>query len=245
MCIQQETSDQQQEEWMFGREKRAAARAEAARKAEADALFAEADRWADLAGEPRDFQQEITRERAARIMQQLGEPLAQDARAAAAEPVLTGTECDAEIDRLAELYPEPEAPGSGPWNQLKASSDTAQAARQREHAAAAAQRIALGAQREHPGPHASAAVTSAGRELRQARQYTRLRTPMRTTLPRGCSRPGRRRTLYLGSLSPPTRRRWRPKPGACPMAPRTPTQSWPHAAGRHEAPCTSGNRRPR
>jgi hypothetical protein len=102
-----------EEDAMFGREKRAAARAEAARQAEADALFAEADRWADLAGEPPDFRQEITRERAARIMQQLGEPVTPDARPQAPEPVLSGAERDAEIDRLAELFPEPEASGPG------------------------------------------------------------------------------------------------------------------------------------
>ena len=105
-----------EEDPMFGRQKRAAARAEAARQAKADALFAEANRWADLAGEPPDFRQQITRERAARIMQQLGEPLTTDARAQAAEPALSGAERDAEIDRLAELFPEPEAlePGTAP-----------------------------------------------------------------------------------------------------------------------------------
>jgi hypothetical protein len=102
-----------EEDPMFGRQKRTAARAEAARQAQADALFAEADRWADLAGEPPDFRQQITRERAARIMQQLGEPLPPDARAQAAEPVLSGAERDAEIDRLAELFPEPQASGPG------------------------------------------------------------------------------------------------------------------------------------
>jgi hypothetical protein len=105
-----------EEDAMFGRQKRAAARAEAARQAQADALFAEADRWADLAGEPPDFRQQITRERAARIMQQLGEPVTPGARASAPQPVLSGTERDAEIDRLAELFPEPEAcrPGTAP-----------------------------------------------------------------------------------------------------------------------------------
>jgi hypothetical protein len=102
-----------EEDAMFGRQKHAAARAEAARQAEADALFAEADRWADLAGEPPDFRQQITRERAARIMQQLAEPLPPDPRARGAEPVLSGTERDAEIDRLAKLFPEPQTPGPG------------------------------------------------------------------------------------------------------------------------------------
>jgi hypothetical protein len=165
--IRQETPGRHQEEDMFGRERRAAARQRAAQQAEADALFAEADRWADLAGEPPDFRQQITRERAARIMQQLGEPLVRDARAAETEPGLTGAERDAEIDRLAALYPEPEAAGCGAQDQLIASSGTTQAARQREQAAAA-QRIAPGAQREHPGPQASAAVTTATRQLHQA-----------------------------------------------------------------------------
>jgi hypothetical protein len=168
-CGALEALKQRQEEEMFGREKRAAAKAEAARQAEADALFAEADRWADLAGEPPDFRQEITKERAARVMEQLAEPLTRDARAAAAEPELSGAERDAEIGRLAELFPEPDAPMPGPWDRLTASSDAAEAARQREQVAAAAQRIALGEQRERPGPQASAAAAAAGRELQEAR----------------------------------------------------------------------------
>jgi hypothetical protein len=102
-----------EEDQMFGRQKRAAARAEAARQAEADALFAEADRWADLAREPPDFRQQITRERAARIMQQLAEPVAPGNQAEASEPVLSDAERDAEIGRLAELFPEPDASGAG------------------------------------------------------------------------------------------------------------------------------------
>jgi hypothetical protein len=98
---------------MFGRQKRAAARAQAARQAEADTLFAEADRWADLAGEPPDFRQQITRERATRIMQQLAEPVAPGNQAEVSEPALSGAERDAEIGRLAELFPEPDASGPG------------------------------------------------------------------------------------------------------------------------------------
>jgi hypothetical protein len=215
---------------MFGRERRAAARERAAQRAEADALFAEADRWADLAAEPRDFRQEITRERAARIRERLGEDLVRDARASdvvlehwaisaddvaavAGEagpqrehgPELQGAERDAEIDRLAArfgepelwehgpdaatwraaeadaqadgsgllggLYPEPEGPEEWPaaWDGLIARGNAAEAARQRENAAAAAQRVALGEQREHPGPQAFAAAIAAGRELREAR----------------------------------------------------------------------------
>jgi hypothetical protein len=102
-------------------------------------------------------------------MEQLAEPLGRDARAQATEPVLSGAERDAEIGRLAELFPEPEDPGPGPWDRLMAGSDTAEAARQQEHAAAAAQRIALGEQREHPGPQASAAAEAASRDLQEAR----------------------------------------------------------------------------
>jgi Protein of unknown function (DUF4031) len=101
---------------MFGRGARAAARERAAQQArqqaEADALFAEADRWAEAAGEPAGFRQEITRERVARVMEQLAGPLVQDARAP--EPALAGADRDAEVDRLAELYPEPEVPGDEP-----------------------------------------------------------------------------------------------------------------------------------
>jgi hypothetical protein len=167
------TTSTGQEEEMRRREARAAAREradqDARQQAEADALFAEADRWADLAGEPADFRQEITRERAARIMSQLGEPLMRDARARAPERVLEGSELDAEVDRLAKLYPEPEDPDAEPTAQdrLKASSGTAEATRQRESAAAAAQQMAL--LREYPGAEALAAVIAAGRELREAR----------------------------------------------------------------------------
>jgi hypothetical protein len=122
---------------MFGREARKAARErvaqEARQQAEADALFAEADRWADQAGEPAGFRREITRERAARVMEQLAEPLTRDARAAAAaEPELAGADLDAEVDRLAELYPEPEVPGEEP------GPDTAPSARQAAEAGAPA-----------------------------------------------------------------------------------------------------------
>ena len=70
-----------------------------------------------------------------------------------------------------DLYPEPEGPGEWPraWEQMMANSNAAEAARERENAAAAAQRIAVGEQREHPGPQAFAAAVTAGRELREAR----------------------------------------------------------------------------
>jgi hypothetical protein len=70
-----------------------------------------------------------------------------------------------------DLYPEPEGPQEWPaaWEGLMASRNAAEAARERENAAAAAQRIALGEQREHPGAEALAALVAAGRQLRQAR----------------------------------------------------------------------------
>jgi hypothetical protein len=105
---------------MFGRDRRAAAREQAEREAraqgEADALFAEADRLDDLAGQPYGYRQQITAERAARIRAQLGEDLARDALAQASPqaaeawgpaPEFEGAERDAEIDRLAEIFPEP------------------------------------------------------------------------------------------------------------------------------------------
>jgi hypothetical protein len=214
---------------MFGRGRRAAARERAAQRAEADALFAEADRQSGLAAEPADFRREITRERAARIRERLGEDLVRDARApdvalghwaicagdvaAVAggagpqrghEPEPRGAQRDAEIGRLAVrfgepelwergpdaatwraaeagaqadgsglqggLYPGPEGPGEWPaaWDGLMARSNSAEAARERENAAAAAQRVALGEQREHPGPQAYAAAIAAGRDLREA-----------------------------------------------------------------------------
>jgi hypothetical protein len=65
---------------MLGRERRADARDhaqhDARSQAEADALFAEADRLDDLAGQPRGYRQEITAERAARIRAQLGPDVA-------------------------------------------------------------------------------------------------------------------------------------------------------------------------
>jgi hypothetical protein len=50
-----------------------------------------------------------------------------------------------------------------------ARRNAAEAARQRENAAATAQRIAVGEQRDHPGPEALAAVVTAGRQLRETR----------------------------------------------------------------------------
>jgi hypothetical protein len=229
-----EIADIRQEEEMRRRGARAAEHERAAQQArqgaEADALFAEADRWADLAGEPRDFRPRITRQRAARLRERLGEDLVRDARApdvalehwaicaddvaAVAgeaapqrghEPELQGAERDAETDRLAArfgepepweygpdaatwraaeagaetdssalqggLHPEPEGPEEWPaaWDGLMARSNAAQAARRQENAAAAAQRIALGEQREHPGAEALAASVAAGRQLREAR----------------------------------------------------------------------------
>jgi hypothetical protein len=52
-----------------------------------------------------NYRRQITSDRAARVMGEIGEPLARDARAPGRE--LTGRELDCEIDRLAQLYPEP------------------------------------------------------------------------------------------------------------------------------------------
>jgi predicted GIY-YIG superfamily endonuclease len=103
---------------MFGRQRRAAARQEAAQQAEADRLFALADELDRQAGERPDYRQQITAERAARIRRELGKDLASEAAAQAAEPTLQGADLDAEIDRLAGQFPEPlpatQAPGAEP-----------------------------------------------------------------------------------------------------------------------------------
>ena len=86
---------------MFGSKRRDEAR----QQAEADALLREADRLADAAEAAPDYRRQITSDRAARVLREIGEPLARDARASS--PELTGGELDREIDRLAQLYPEP------------------------------------------------------------------------------------------------------------------------------------------
>lgn len=111
-----DTPQQLQEDQMFGRHAHAAAREQAQQEArlqaEADALFAEADGLDELTGERPGYLHQITAERAARIMAQLGEPLTREAREPL--PALAGAELDAEIDRLAELYSELEPPGPDP-----------------------------------------------------------------------------------------------------------------------------------
>jgi hypothetical protein len=103
---------------MFGRERRAAARAHQrerqAAAAEADRLLAEADRLDELTEGP-NYQREITAERAARIRERIGEDLTADARAETSGPALTGGDLDAEVNRLADMYPEPEAAGGAPF----------------------------------------------------------------------------------------------------------------------------------
>jgi predicted GIY-YIG superfamily endonuclease len=80
---------------------------------EADRLFALADELEKQAPPRPNYAREITAERAARMRERLGEDLVQDARAQAAaeagahEPELQGAERDAEIDRLADAFPEP------------------------------------------------------------------------------------------------------------------------------------------
>jgi len=93
--------DQQKEAVMFGSKRREEAR----QQAEAGAPFKEADRPADLAEVVPNYRRQITSDQAARVMGEIGEPLARDARAPG--PELTGRELDCEINRLAQLYPEP------------------------------------------------------------------------------------------------------------------------------------------
>ena len=88
---------------MFGSKRRDKARQQA--EAEADAPFKEADRPADLAEAAPNYRRQITSDRAARVMGEIGDPLARDARTSG--PELRGGELDREIDRLAQLYPEP------------------------------------------------------------------------------------------------------------------------------------------
>jgi hypothetical protein len=145
---------------MFGRARRAAARDHAQREAraqaEADALFAVADRLDDLAGQPRGYRQQITADRAARILRQLGEPLTRDTRDPG--PVLAGSDLDAEIDRLAEMFPDPQPPAPEPGSGAEAAGPAvdhaahrAEQARQAERRAAAAEQAALRAGGGRPG----------------------------------------------------------------------------------------------
>jgi hypothetical protein len=89
-------------------------RAEAARAVgEADRLWAIADELERQTGPRPNYAREITAERAARMRERLGEDLVQDARtqssaeARSHEPELQDAERDAEIDRLADAFPEP------------------------------------------------------------------------------------------------------------------------------------------
>jgi hypothetical protein len=115
-----DTAAAREETQMFGRQHRAAARQEATQQAEADQLFALADELDSQARERPDYRRQITAERAARIRRELGKDLTSQAAAQAAEPRLQGPGLDAEIDRLAGQFPEPEplpateAPGAEP-----------------------------------------------------------------------------------------------------------------------------------
>jgi hypothetical protein len=86
---------------------------ERAARAEADRLWAIADELDRQMGRQPGYQYELTAERAARIRAQIGEDLVQDARAQSSaegrshEPQLQGAERDAEINRLADAFPEP------------------------------------------------------------------------------------------------------------------------------------------
>jgi len=114
------TAASRKENQMFQRQRRAAARREAAGQVEADRLFALADELDKQSGERPDYRRQITTQRAARIRRELGKDVASEAAAQAAEPTLHGADLDAEIDRLAGQFPEPEplpltqAPGAEP-----------------------------------------------------------------------------------------------------------------------------------
>ena len=100
---------------MFGSKRREEAR----QRAEPGALFREADRLVDVAEAGPNYRRQITSDRAARVMREIGKPLARDARASG--PELTGGELDREIDRLAQLYPEPGlGEPAGPGRDLEA-----------------------------------------------------------------------------------------------------------------------------
>jgi hypothetical protein len=95
--------DQQKETEMFGSKRRDEAR----QQAEANTQSKEADHLADVAEAEAapNYRRQITSDRAARVMREIGEPLARDARTSGLE--LMGGELDREIDRLAQLYREP------------------------------------------------------------------------------------------------------------------------------------------
>ena len=131
---QQAPQRQRQEEQMFGRR----ARAERRQQAEADRLFAEADRLAEQIEASPNYRREITAQRAARVMrQELATPYGtgytqdrdltwadytrgeldgeRDAAKAGDGTALPGNALDAEISRLALAFPGPGdlAPGAG------------------------------------------------------------------------------------------------------------------------------------
>ena len=140
--IRQEAPRQQQEDEVFGRRARQARRqreaAERQQDAQADRLFALADELDRRAGERPDYRREITAERAARIRRELGEALASQAAAQAAEPAFQGAELDAELGRLAEMFqePQPSAEGAPDYYRSPAGSAGHQAAYAQMHAAA-------------------------------------------------------------------------------------------------------------
>lgn len=144
---------------MLGRQRRAAARQEAARQADADRLFALADELDKQASERPDHRHQITAQRAARIRHELGNDLASHAAAHAAKPTLHGGDLDAEIDRLAGQFPEPEPL---PPTQAPGAEPGADAARSNPHDAG-----------HSPEPGPEAATTAGIRTThRHAQQYT-------------------------------------------------------------------------
>jgi hypothetical protein len=105
-----------QEDEMTRQRTREAARERERQQAEADRLFAIADQLADQAERP-NYQHGITAERAARIRERIGEDLLHDARARAQvpEPALQGADLDAEVGRLAEMFPDSAGPEPARW----------------------------------------------------------------------------------------------------------------------------------
>jgi predicted GIY-YIG superfamily endonuclease len=101
---------------MFGSKARAQRQQQAAgrrQQAEADRLFALADQLEAQAAARPNYQREITAERAARIRAELA-ALTSSARQQPREPRLAGADLDAEIDRLAEAFPEAGRQGPEP-----------------------------------------------------------------------------------------------------------------------------------
>ncbi len=95
--------DQQKEAGMFKSKRREEAR----QQAEADALLREADRLEDAVKAP-GYRRQITSDRAARVMREIGEPLARDARASG--PELGAASLTARLTAWRSCIPSPRVP---------------------------------------------------------------------------------------------------------------------------------------